>query len=39
MPSFVHESRVTSAISFAVIRMCDMTEKQPNKFSNVKELH
>ena len=28
--------KATSAISFAVIRMCDMTEKQPNKFCNRK---
>jgi len=30
------ENSATSAISFPVIRMCDMTEKQPHKFSNKK---
>jgi len=30
------EDSTTSAISFAVIRMCDMTKKQPKKFSNRK---
>jgi len=39
MSSSVHQSRATSATSFAVIRMCDMAEKQSNKFSNEKHLY